>query len=125
MIKLVLLTLVALAVAWGAHLGLRRLYWSTLATYSSIPSRMQTLFPHYALGGALGMFMLWFFVVVFWASMDDVGRLEWLFVGPSAVALGESLGFLAWRRRALRELHPSDRQNPRRRARRRVRKTRG
>ena len=66
-----------------------------------MPPAISAHFLPHILGWGMLAFVLWFFVVSFWAQLADPDRLVWLLAAPVAFAAGELFGLFMW----LQEVH--------------------
>ena len=59
------------------------------------PAVCAHFFPH-LVGWGMATFMLWFFLVAFWAQVSEPERIVWLLAAPVAFAVGEIVGLFIW-----------------------------
>ena len=74
----------------------------------SVPPAVCAHFMPHLVGWGMLAFMLWFFIVSFWAQLSDPEHIMWLLAGPVAFAVGELFGLFMWNQ----EVHGYMRPHP-------------
>ena len=71
-----------------------------------VPPAVCSHFMPHLVGWGMVSFVVWFFLVSFWAQVSDPERIVWLLAAPVAFAVGELFGLFMWKQEVRGFMHP-------------------